>query len=73
MAFLNEESLTENVKKFPVLYDKSNDEFSLGKTSKKIHVQKLLNPLEERMNFRKLLRKFSVFIHSFSYEKNPYM
>ena len=27
MAFLNEEELAENVKKFPVLYDKSNDEF----------------------------------------------
>ena len=24
---LNEEDLVENVKKFPVLYDKSNDEF----------------------------------------------
>ena len=49
MAFLNEESLAENVKTFPVLYGKSNDEFSVGKTSEKIHVQKLLNPLEERM------------------------
>ena len=27
MAFLNEEDLAENVKKLPVLYDKSNDEF----------------------------------------------
>ena len=26
MAFLNEEDLAENVKKFPVLHDKSNDE-----------------------------------------------
>ena len=27
MAFLNEEGLAKNVKTFPVLYDKSNDEF----------------------------------------------
>ena len=27
MALLNEEDLAENVKKYPVLYDKSNDEF----------------------------------------------
>ena len=27
MVFLNEEDLAENVKKFPVFYDKSNDEF----------------------------------------------
>ena len=27
MAFLNKKDLAENVKKFPVLYDKSNDEF----------------------------------------------
>ena len=27
MAFLNEKDQAENVKKFPVLYDKSNDEF----------------------------------------------
>ena len=26
MAFLNEDDLAENLKKFPVLYDKSNDE-----------------------------------------------
>ena len=27
MTFLNEKDLAENVKKFPVLYEKSNDEF----------------------------------------------
>ena len=27
MVFLNEEDLAENVKKFPVFYDRSNDEF----------------------------------------------
>ena len=27
MAFLNEEDLAENVKKFPVLYNNLNDEF----------------------------------------------
>ena len=27
MTFLNEKDLAENVKKFPVLYDRSNDEF----------------------------------------------
>ena len=27
MAFLYEKDLAENVKKFPALYDKSNDEF----------------------------------------------
>ena len=31
MAFLNEESVTENVKTVPVLYDKSNDEISVGR------------------------------------------
>ena len=27
MAFLNEKELAKSIKKFPVLYDKSNDEF----------------------------------------------
>ena len=48
MAFLNEEDPAENVKKFPVLYDKSNGE-SHRKDIEKMHGQKLLSPLEWRM------------------------
>ena len=34
MAFLNEDDIAENVKNFPVSYDKSNDDFH-GKDVKK--------------------------------------
>ena len=44
MAFLNEIDLVENVEKFPVLYDKSNDEFHEKEILK--NGWTLLNPVE---------------------------
>ena len=45
MAFLNEKDLAENGKKLPALYENQMMN-SMGKTSEKMHGQKLLNPLE---------------------------
>ena len=42
------QKLVENVKKFPVLFDKSNDEFR-RKILEKMHGQKMLDPLEYMM------------------------
>ena len=46
MAFLNEEELAENVKKFLLFYMTNQMVNSIGKTLEKMHGQKLLNPLE---------------------------